>query len=341
MEAAYAAIAASTHAAYNIPAILADEWDVGYLGRLGRTNGISGVTAMARLPFRIASELAPDVEENWTSLILAALAGVDRWTMLAEHGLLPLERALAPCREPRPHELHETPERGHFARLVTLGSAGAMTCRACVEEDQHQLGSAYWRRTHQLPGQLWCHIHAIPLHRSRRSLAFLQSPTVAMDDAVEIDLGTAVTASSDACIASFMALQRWLLEQETPLLPYLSPQLCALPARIGYRLVKREAALVCIRAAYPGGWLEHVLSRRLPAPDPRNPDGVWISEWRMLTLLQLAAQANLDVPLSASELRTRRSHFSLPPAQQDLFLPDGLFVRGKALNEPDVPANSP
>ncbi|MGE5490308.1 MAG: TniQ family protein [Actinomycetota bacterium] len=41
-------------------------------------------------------------------------------------------------------------------------------CRQCVEADRYEFGTAYWHRSHQLPGVLICPRHQVPLHASRR-----------------------------------------------------------------------------------------------------------------------------------------------------------------------------
>lgn len=340
--AAYAAIAASTHSlAYKIPTLLADEWDLGYLGRLGRLNGISDVTAMARLPFRMAIAVAPSVQERWTSLILAALAGVSPWTMISEHGLLPLERALSLDYAPTSHEEHQPHRHHRFAFLVTLASPGAMCCRVCVREDQEQLGTPYWRRSHQLPGQLWCNLHGMPLSQARQKHAFLGSPADALEDSDTASLDAIMSSGDHFRVASFMALQRSMLCQKEPIPWHVAKDMAKLDRGLWQdSSAPRDFLLANARAAYPCAWLNHVLLRQWPTSIRRRRRTNYC-ELKLLLLLRIAVARQFGTDVVSPELQSQRLRFALPPAQRDLFMPAGLFVQGEARSRPKIEPKCP
>lgn len=67
--------------------------------------------------------------------------------------------------------------RGHsaagVAQMLGISHSALSTfaprrcCRQCVEADRDEFGTAYWHRSHQLPGVLICSRHQVPLHSSR------------------------------------------------------------------------------------------------------------------------------------------------------------------------------
>jgi hypothetical protein len=51
---------------------------------------------------------------------------------------------------------------GVMSCTFPLGGA-MMACRECIRDDTAEVGMPWWRRTHQLPGVFFCHLHGEPL----------------------------------------------------------------------------------------------------------------------------------------------------------------------------------
>jgi hypothetical protein len=166
------------------PIPLPDELDRGYLGRLIRINGLnSEVKAIARIAEHFGTTDLSRREISCLELLaLAAGLTVEEFAKL--HSTMPLRLAVSDKSNRSPY--------GSFsaARLHKIGMTAlrpeAYFCGNCVAEDISFHGLAYWRRSHQIRGQLWCPKHLTPLRFQSGALAFLTSPAHLQKTAKEV-----------------------------------------------------------------------------------------------------------------------------------------------------------
>lgn len=157
------------------PTPLPDELDRGYLGRLMRMNSFnSDVKAVAQLAEHFGTKDLSRREFSCLEL-LALVAGLTVGEFANLHTTMPLRLAVS-------DKSHGSPY-GSFsaARLHRIGMTAlrpeAYFCGNCVAEDLSFHGMAYWRRSHQIRGQLWCPKHLTPLRFQAGALVFLASPS--------------------------------------------------------------------------------------------------------------------------------------------------------------------
>lgn len=163
------------------PAVLPDEYALGYKGRLMRINGIVDpkqvVDWMRKMP-----GATKDVQQASVVELLAAVAAMPPSEFVRHHTTLPFQRGFAY----RPAYLglpHGSPENRALLRSTALRPIrpGCYFCSQCVQEDVAFHGTSYWRREHQLPGFFWCRKHRSSLRYVERDGAFLRSPAEFVD----------------------------------------------------------------------------------------------------------------------------------------------------------------
>ncbi|MDY0748727.1 TniQ family protein [Paucibacter sp. R3-3] len=88
----------------------------------------------------------------------------------------------------------------------------AWLCKSCIEEDLAFWHVSYWRRSHQLPGALWCDKHQVPLWRC--SLAALEEgpPDHHLDRAQSFDTGASARARQNRHVQRCMDVFAGMLE---------------------------------------------------------------------------------------------------------------------------------
>lgn len=114
--------------------------------------------------------------------LTARLAGVSPVELVLEHSMLPYSTAFMPRERQRAlleKALNPRAQNESLASLtknVTYSVKFKRVCPDCVREDLKNFGESYWRRSHLLPGVLWCPMHGtilqsttLPLNRHPES----------------------------------------------------------------------------------------------------------------------------------------------------------------------------
>lgn len=198
------------------PTPLPDELDRSYLGRIMRTNRFQtkneAIVAMATrfgMPCKSRLELS--------CLELLSLTGDMLLESFAQqHSTIPLRRAVTSFLPSLPH--------GSPTRLTMLCNSGMVAsregsyfCATCASEDLSNHGVGYWRRAHQIPGQLWCHDHLTPLRYMKTDDAFLQSTSNYIGDASVVPADWAVAAINNKFVMRYTAVVSALIRRNLPL----------------------------------------------------------------------------------------------------------------------------
>jgi len=164
------------------PELLPDELMGGYLGRLGRINGINKHAVRAQLHEITGRTSLPVIRRTWCHALAGAM-GMTADMLAREHTTLPLLRALRPAG----HSLsHAAEDDAKLLRLVemALPDEGPRLCPQCVNEDQHFWGISYWRRSHQIRGVSWCTKHNAALWIARSADVLTDFPEEAHEDSL-------------------------------------------------------------------------------------------------------------------------------------------------------------
>lgn len=145
-----------------IPAILPDEFAPGYMGRIAVLNGLKNPRRVQRLLHIQASATKTNDWQPPVVDTLAELAERDISDFVCNHTLVPFYSAVRNKMQP-----HGYAGRERSGPLYQLGlkadKTGPYQCAACVREDLHFWGFAYWRRSHQVPGVTHCTKHLTKL----------------------------------------------------------------------------------------------------------------------------------------------------------------------------------
>lgn len=247
------------------PRILRGEWDVGYFGRIGRLNGCSSKKAARNLVRSISDHL----QEPCPTDLLAQLAGVadiEMGRLLRDHGLEPLRFIAANLTDRSDAELRQVSDGGWGTRVFgLLTSARPRLCVKCVDRDLTRLGLSIWRRSHQLPGLLWCPVHKESLVQCADRSAFLDCPSDRLGGGEKISEKAARTWCEDPCAQSFLALLERRLWSGRPIqhsvsyAPLLEYQRALNRQRQPRHDELRHVLLGPLKDAYPRGWLRQVL----------------------------------------------------------------------------------
>lgn len=167
-----------------IPTPLPDEIAKGYLGRIGQLNGISDETQIVTmLRFFVGSD-ASNRREHAVAELLASASQSNLISFLQHHTLLPYRKIIAP----RPGMSAQS--WADRSLLWTQGMkalrSAAYFCPHCVSEDVDFHGQSYWRRQHQLPGQVFCAKHNCGLCYVDSDKALLSQPSFFLNSAFEV-----------------------------------------------------------------------------------------------------------------------------------------------------------
>lgn len=145
----------------HLPELLPDELMGGYLGRIGRINGINKHAVRAQLHEITGRANLRVMDRTWCHALAGAL-GTTAEMLARAHTTLPLLRAL---RSDGDSLSHAAEGDAKLLRLleIALPDEGPRLCPMCVNEDEHFWGISYWRRSHQIKGINWCTKHQSPL----------------------------------------------------------------------------------------------------------------------------------------------------------------------------------
>ena len=100
---------------------------------------------------------------------------------------------------------------------MRVARRGAYFCICCVKSDHESYGMSYWRRDHQLPGVALCAKHLRPLRYVDSNEAFLEAPSIFVDQSHVVSEVWASLNQAHPGIRLFLAISRELLDGNKPI----------------------------------------------------------------------------------------------------------------------------
>lgn len=159
-----------------IPSIQPDEWLEGYRGRLSRLSDISTRVGVEPALRNFMAHRRNDTDRPLSFIgMLSVKLGMPVSDIVLRHTLWPAQILIDRAIDHRAiaRQAADTDGKFVFSRPMRLKT---WLCPRCVEDDLAQLPFSYWRRSHQLPGQLFCRDHGHELHFVPRSNHLVHLP---------------------------------------------------------------------------------------------------------------------------------------------------------------------
>ena len=241
---------------------LPDELDRGYLGRVMRLNIVRAEREALAIMVRSFGLLHLPRHERSSLEPLSAIAELDVQTFVLNHSMIPYRRSIT----------SHVPEiqHGSLTRRTLLyggmvgAKEGAYFCSDCVARDLSKHGFSYWRRIHQLPGQLWCPNHLTPLNYVDDSDAFLRTPADHLSYAEMVPSELFAGAVESEHVKRFLVIASKLMKRKSPLdVKFVSWALRRRAEILGLQTNssgrKKPLLSDAIGSAFPAKWLLTVL----------------------------------------------------------------------------------
>lgn len=195
-----------------IPVILPDEVIDGYRGRIAGCNGLKKSEAVTRLLCEHVT--GQGLTDRRPANFLEAAALANRLTFddfVARHTCYAISNLIG--RRPTAADSGDTAIR--HAKVTTLHARAARMalCPVCVKQDLKQFRFAYWRRRHQIAGQILCHAHACGLQFIERIDQVSVSPAEAAQHARSLPLDYALRLSENPFITCAIEILDKIVEQ--------------------------------------------------------------------------------------------------------------------------------
>lgn len=159
-----------------IPTIQPDEWLEGYRGRLSRLSDISTRFGVEPALRNFMAYRCDDTERPLSFIgMLSIKLAMPVSDIVLRHTLWPAQISVDRSIDHHAIARQAADADGKFvfSRPMRLKT---WLCPRCVEDDLAQLPFSYWRRSHQLPGQLFCRDHGHELHFVPRSNHLVHLP---------------------------------------------------------------------------------------------------------------------------------------------------------------------
>lgn len=256
------------------PSPLPEELDLGYLGRLMRTNGYHSknefVKAMAMhvgMPSRQQRELP-------VAQLLAMMADQTAEEFAQKHTTQPFRRAITHY---YPELMHGSLERLSFAFKSGVKTArdGLYFCPECAKEDVDRHGVSYWRRNIQIPGQVWCASHGAPLFYILAKGGSEQTPLSYLDTAERVSLSLGRAAANNAAVGRYLEVAAGLAERPKPLDVRIASAILKSQARsLGFRTHGGKGSSPLLSdfmvQSFPREWLATICPDLLNKPVGRH-----------------------------------------------------------------------
>jgi hypothetical protein len=246
-------------------AIQPDELAQSYRGRLARVNGWGSAYTTAKHLADWVKEISSCDERLCGVEVLAKVAGMDVTAFVRNHTMLPFRRAVALDHEDVPHG---SAERRSLLekRAYCATRKGLYFCRQCVAEDLKESGSPYWRRSHQLPGTLWCPVHETALASVKWTLEHMEIPHDCLETGVDVPHERFEIAKANPSIHRFIEICASFMGEQKPIHESLISKL----VRDRYRKillnpeqdVEEVNIAVKIQQHFDADWFTEVLVRR-------------------------------------------------------------------------------
>jgi hypothetical protein len=268
----------------NIPTPLPDEYVRGYLGRIKRLNGDLPLGKVRRMLMNVlsnASEL--DYSDDWVP-ILAKISGLGMETFIRRHTFLPFSRAV---HTKLAGIAHGSPDSERILNSVKMTSPVkcARFCKECIRVDQLSSDIGYWRRSHQLPGAVYCSEHGSALYHADERSPERGLPNDFEESAVPVANEIILAAKNNPLVARYVSICHQLLDGNHPIGPEqaatrLAERATLFDLRLYALGVKKNLSdLVILKLAGP--WLEEFfpcLNGKRPGEYVAKIDGTCISK---------------------------------------------------------------
>lgn len=164
-----------------------DELLQGWQGRMRAINCLPDDVKIDQLIGEMARQQNASISaETDFAHCAGIILGMSRESLLQNHTLTPFFNALEGLKPNKPGS-KSLRHRQAFERKAPFRLGGKLLryCLQCAEEDITSLGYSYWRRSHQLPGAIWCSKHGSQLVSTSQHDAFKQCPHQISDSFID------------------------------------------------------------------------------------------------------------------------------------------------------------
>jgi hypothetical protein len=202
----------------NIPTPLPDEYARGYLGRIRRLNGDLPLKTVRRMLLSfISNGSGHNYSDDWVP-ILAKISGLGMETFIRRHTFLPFSRAV---HTKLAGIAHGSPDSERIMNSVKMTSPVkcARFCKECIRVDQLSSDIGYWRRSHQLPGAVYCSEHGSALYHADERSPERGLPNDFEESAVPVANEIILAAKNNQLVARYMRVCHQFLDGNHPIGP--------------------------------------------------------------------------------------------------------------------------